>query len=530
MYGGGNLKNIKNRKTTKLTKISIALLAAALSLSSCTASTPDDTESKTTTKAESSAENFVDFVDTEPSDFDEKYKACQDMYPDKSVLVWLTDDYVRYENQLNEYLADNGYDYVICFRTVEMSSDYGNTYLRAVENIAQSGEIFDILDSFSVCLVAEAVSNSYYYLASNNLFAPLETYLTDEKYTDIYSLMPQKYWSSYEFDGHIYGVDNSFSTLYADSGMLVYNDILDQNGVSAEDFSQPLDELEPTLKAVYEACNKPFNFSCSFWTQDIFTANYPMAIGIAISNSKAVNVFEQPETLQYYKLLEKYSAEGFVTVDSPSEISAGYNCEHRAAFGNTLSNNISAAPYTEVYNHQNNFICSPTNAVGVYSGSENKDLAADAILNVLYNKEINNIITYGAEGVQYDVENGKAVMRYDDNAPFRIDRKYNDPLISYPSADENDIITPLDYYSAYESAEYLDGCGFFFDLSDEKLSAEYLNVVNKISEFSPPYSNSDKDNNVENYIAEFNRSLYNAGLQDILDEANKQLEEYNETH
>ena len=463
--------------------------------------------------------------DTPIYSFEKRYEKIKEQYPDKSVLVWLTDSYVRYETELNQYLVDNDYDYVICFKTLDMSSDYGDTYITEIKNMSEEEVKFDILDSFSVVLGSDVVSNSYYYLAENDLYAPLDTYLTSDKYADIYTAFPQKYWGSYQYGGHIYGVDNSFSTLCADSGLLIYDDVLTQSGLSAEDFLKPLDKLAPAFEQISKACDKPFAFSCEFWTNDIFPANYPTSVGIALSGGKAVNVFEQDEMLDHYKLLKKYADKNYITVDSPAEIIAGYNIERRAAYGKTVSNDISA--YTEVFNKQNNYICSPTNAVGVYSGSENKDLAADALLNILYNKDINNVITYGVEGVQYDVQDGKAVMKFDENGNhFRIDAKYNNPDISYSGADEYEVIVPTEHYAAYENAEYLDGCGFLFDGTDIK--DKYINVVNKICEFAPPYA--DENSDIEMYIGDFNEALYSAGLQDILDEVNRQLEEYNETH
>lgn len=501
-------------------KIIIPLVATQILLCGCSFESNDKTS-----KDSNNVINSFD-ADTEINayDFDERYAAYQKMYPDKSVLVWLTDSYVRYEAELNQYLADNDYDYLICFKTLDMSSDYGDTYIRSVKSMSESNVEFDILDSFSVVLGSDVVSNSYYYLAESGLLTPLDKYLKDEQYSDIYNLMPEKYWDSYKYKGHVYGVDNSFSSLCSDSGMLIYNNMLDQSGVSSDEFSKPIDELEPVFKKIYESCGKPFTFNCEFWTYDIFPANYPLSVGVALSENKAVNVFERSETLEYYMTLEKYAKESYISVDVPTEISAGYNIERKAAYGNTLKNNITE--YTEVYNKKNNYICSPTNAVGVYSNSKNKDMAADAVLNVLYNKDINNIITYGTEGVHYDVQDGKAVMRSDENGnTYRFDPKYNDPSISYAVADESGLIAPMDYYSAYESAVYLDGCGFLFDGAGIK--DKYISVVNKICEFAPPYA--DEKSDIKTYINDFNDSLYSAGMQEVLDEINKQLEEYNET-
>ena len=88
---------------------------------------------------------------------------------------------------------------------------------------------------------------------------------------------------------------------------------------------------------------------------------------------------------------------------------------------------------TKIYNQINNYICTPTNAIGVYSKSANKDLAVDALFNVVFNKEINNIITFGIESEQYILKDGIVEMNDVDenNISSSVDTTFNNPLISY---------------------------------------------------------------------------------------------------
>lgn len=84
----------------------------------------------------------------------------------------------------------------------------------------------------------------------------------------------------------------------------------------------------------------------------------------------------------------------------------------------------------------------------------------------------------------------------------------------------------MDYYAAYENTEYLDGFGFLFDGTN--IQDKYTEIVNKICEFAPLYA--DEDGDVEQYIVDFNASLYAAGLQDVLDEVDRQLKVYDEAN
>ena len=65
----------------------------------------------------------------------------------------------------------------------------------------------------------------------------------------------------------------------------------------------------------------------------------------------------------------------------------------------------------------------------------------------------------------------------------------------------------------------LDGFGFFFDESD--LSATDKEVIKTISTFSASVDDVDV------YLEEFNQTLYNAGLGEVLDEANRRPEAHN---
>lgn len=505
-------------------KIAVVISLLTLFLIGCSSNHVDDSK-QDDLGTNSNMQDDISDVETNVSfmDYDEKYKLYQNHYPDKVILTWLTDNYVRYEWELNEYLSNNNYDYVICFRPLNIvdASGFTNTYLNAITELIYSGEQIDIIDGFSTVLGQDVVSNVYFYLADNGIYEPLDTYLDSNKYSDIKNSLPQKYWDSYKYNGKIYGVDNSFSSLYSDNGLLIYNDVFEQTGIQADDFNKPLSELETVLRSTFDKTGRSINYDCGFWTYDIFTANYITAVGLAVSDNKAINVFEQDEVLNYYELLNLLSEKEYITIDSASTVSAGYNIELKAAYGEIIENDIAGT--TKVFNKRNNYICNPTNVMGISSKSLNKDMAVDALINVVYNETFNNILTYGVEGIQYEISDGKVVMKENemyDGGTYIVDSHYNNSMISLPCYNTNNEIISHDYYSAYETAEYLDGFGFLFDGTEIKDT--YINVVNAICEFKP--LNEDFDA----YISTFNQNLYDAGLQEVLDEANKQLEVYNE--
>ena len=51
-------------------------------------------------------------------DFDTRYENIKNTYPDKKILIWASNENVRYEEEVNKYLNDNKAEYVICFKNI----------------------------------------------------------------------------------------------------------------------------------------------------------------------------------------------------------------------------------------------------------------------------------------------------------------------------------------------------------------------------------------------------------------------------
>ena len=468
----------------------------------------------------------TEVTDISKMNFNEKYKFFSEHYPKSKILVWVDDNYHEYESELNDYLYKNGYDYIVCFRNLtDLIDDSDNndkiTGTEILTKLIKNNEQIDVLSFLNTNYGVE-LSKSYYDYIKQGFYEPLDKYLQDKKYSEYVNSMPKKYWDSYRCNGIIYGVDNSFYSLYEDNGYQINNDVLKECNLKTDDLKKPIDKIEPLLKEVNEKANVRLNFSSMFFTDDFYIANY-IDNGIAISNKKAVNVFEQPETIKYYKRINDLQQKGLAAIDSFD--STGRNIEltdHSASYGKNENNSFWNT--TSIYYKPNNYIRNTAPAVGVYSKSQNKKEAVDLLMNVIYNKDINNVLTYGVEGKNYNIVDGNVEMKtkeYNSNnekITYHADTYYNNPMISLPCAEYQ--IVNRNYYKAYETAKYLDGNGFCFDSSH--VEKQCLDVMKVIEEFKA------ESDDIESYLKQFNKKLYDAGMQDILDEANRQLEEFYE--
>ncbi len=458
---------------------------------------------------------------TDSLSFEEKYDECSQKYPGKTILVWLTEWQPKYEQQLNDYLYSNEYDYVVCFKNI-LDYENGDSYYQIASDMINNGEQIDLIDSFGVMFGQEAISNNYYYYSEHGMFEALDVYLSDNKYSEYFNMMPQKYWDSYKYKGRIYGIDNSFSSLYADNGYAISNKVFEETDFTPEDFQKPPFELTQQFKLCHQILNRKTELDSHFFTSNFYYANY-IDEGIAIVENKAVNVYNTDEALDFYKNLNTMQNEEYVILDpsalSESEMPIINSISSAASFTTTVVNDY--FDITKVFYQSNNYIKNPTRAIGISSKSQNKAMAFDFLINVTFNSEMNNVITYGMEEVNYMIdENGYVQMLADKtNVEYSPDIIYNNPMVSLSCLTAPDEIYSRDFYSAYETAEYLDGFGFLFD--GTAIKDTYVNVVDTIMDFNP------SSDNIEAYLNEFNQKLYNAGLQDIIDEANRQLEVYN---
>ena len=387
-----------------------------------------------------------------------------------------------------------------------------------MKRIIEGGEQIDILESLSRMYGLDTMSNPYYYQAEQEYLEELDERLKDERYSEYYNSLPQKFWDSYKYNGHIYGIDNSFSTLYPDSGYFIDKDALEKAGVTPEELAKSPAEISDVLKKINKATGQKMDYYLAFFTDSFYPAEN-ITIGIAIKDGKAINVFETQEALDFYTSVNKLKDDGIAFIDFGGDTKSGI-IDERGSYGIVVDDKL--LNRVKVFYRQNNFLRTPTFTIGVCKNSKNKDMAFDFLMHYMFDKEINNIITYGEKDKDYQIEEDGSVripVNSEGNM-FEPDTVHNNPMISLPCYNTLVEIYPRDFYSLYESAEVLDGVGFLFDATP--VADKYHAVQNEIQKFS--CSATD----VKDKLDRFNQKLRDAGLDDVLEEINKQLEAFYE--
>ena len=461
------------------------------------------------------------------------YEEVKSQYPDKTVLVWTLNDadfssYTR-THEINEYLAANGYDFVVCFDFVERQSavmgNYPDERLDGLKKALSEGRPVDIVGT-----------RIYHEYVAEGLLEPLDGYLeSTETGKKIYELMPENYWECLRANGSIYGVNGSLNCMLdSDGGYFVNAELAEKYGF---DIEKPILEQLDILKAVKE--NEK---NCAVFSLDIpMDLNYYVhmkQLGGAVywdgETHSAKCVLDNPEYMELLKFFDTLNKEGVLTLKTSYSAAKptffitqrgwqggalGYDGTERMEY-DYYNNIVTAIP---VFGGTSSLRSHPYMVTGVCSGSEHKDMAFELLALTQSDPELCNLLTFGIEGVDYNVTDGK-VDRVEN---FMNPELFGNKLINY-SFEGVDMVGSKMFYSADKYREIFENAQMHADhdfcLDDRNIRQELNAVMDIMDKFVLP----GKDKSLDGALAELREKLNAAGLQKIIDEWNSQYEVYNE--
>ncbi|MCM1061553.1 MAG: ABC transporter substrate-binding protein [Eubacterium sp.] len=503
----------------------VVIIISLLNLCSC--SKNNDIESAETL---SFGEN-INWIDTSENqstpDPYPSYKEIQEKYPDKVVLMWVFEgtgyDYeapVRV-NKINEYLNEQGYDFAVCFYPIDYSVNGEYYYTdRVVEMIENGGQVDIIYTSFTT--VGEAGNNAYHKYIYNGLFEPLDEYFKTETGKKLYDLMPENHWAGLRVNGKIYGVDGSMHTLSNDYGYYVNSELADKYGF---DISKPIGEQLDILQAVKEneMCDvfaMYNNLNIQAYYSDIQEITF--AVYWDETEKCAKSLLENNDYLEKINFFKTLKSSGFVIDMGIVHTNNFFILQDNYPGGkiiyadsnlydvNYWDNIISAYP---VFN-ENTSVKASYMATGICSSSQYKDMAFELLALTQTDPDLNNLLSFGIEGTDYTLEDGRILTV---GNRISLDRFVN-KMICHPFEEE-----PLDMAAAYtkvfENAKIHPNIDFAFD--GRGTEQETADTFRALADNTFLHGDS-----FEESLAELEENLEKGGVQKIIDECNKQYEEY----
>ena len=456
------------------------------------------------------------------------YEEVCEMYPDKTVLTWLI-SYVdhtyatRRTQEINDYLVSLGKDYVVYFEPY-IDNKYRDPHYVIIQDRIDNGEKFDIIFEFSD------------FLGQAGLTIPLDDYLQNTEIgQELLELMPENYWRACTNNDGIYGLGNA-SFVIGHTLLCFYNaELVDKYGYDIN--KSPLEQLD-----ILHEIDENEEDTCTVYgpTPSNYVAPYTNYRSIEPplywdkNTDEAKLALDNQEYLETVYTLSKLYDEGLLIKSLYSLYDDSffmYCCQgvvptFLTSFqinddGTYTVLNAAKEPVTCYMTTPNGpmAINNPWYATGVAAVSEHKDEAFDLLATSYVDATLNNLLTYGVEGVDYTVdEDGStgtgsfATMLYANPLIGRTSTgncsEYQDflrnMLETAPCEDDIEFVPNfLDYYDIMSSAS---------PIMDEFAEALSYGVATR-EEFDA-------------IVAEYREKILQTGIQEAIDGINAQYAEW----
>jgi hypothetical protein len=318
---------------------------------------------------------------------------------------------------------------------------------------------------------------------------------------------------------------------YAPTCLDFSDTVAEEYGFDISDFDGDIKSLEPVLEKiksesgsagiVYYAekkdCYKLFDFS-----------NPYSGIYINEQTGLAENPFENEEIVDYIKTMADWKSKGYiVSADSLGDDSTPF-CSLLTVNPLIDKEDTTSVPVSTSYINNSGL----SSCIGVTAMSEHKEQAEELLELLFGDTEYADILCIGKEGSNYTAESGYAVLS-DENPTFYTYLDYfnlpANPFISTPvsssSGKENTDKKNLsdEMYGQYEKSFV-----YAIEPNLSRISDKADSLQEIYDAFSGLYYGeyeSDKYENIDEAIEAVNEQLKTAGIDDVLDEVNKQLGE-----
>jgi putative aldouronate transport system substrate-binding protein len=403
-------------------------------------------------------------------------------------------------------------------------------------------------DKWDLCFTC-AWANDYLQNSQKGAFFELDDMLKKEG-KEMYEKIDQRFWDAAKVGGVTYAVPSEkeigscpmwvFTKEYVDKYNIPYQDI------------HNLEDLEPWLKLIKEKEPEVVPF---YLTKDYSAPTYmdkiqdPVGIEYEDDTLTVKNVFETEKMKSTLKTMRKYYLEGYINKDAATAsddksvkrfVTKGDGQPYaELIWGKDLGYEVVTSPImdTQVTN-----ISARGAMTAINKNSEHPEKAM-ALLNLINTDEyLRNLLNYGIEGVHYEKvratdEEIKACEGKD--YVYDVKLKYNEEKrkdYSVPYWVQGGLFNtyvmvnePLDKWSVFK--EFNDASkeapSFGFDFNLDPVSTQVAGFRNVLDEFGKSLYTGSVD--PDEYLPQLNKKLEATGIQDVIDEMQRQIDEWKAT-
>ncbi len=400
--------------------------------------------------------------------------------------------------------------------------DFGD-YNQKMSVIINSGESYDLAFTCSW-------AGDYFGNASKGAFLDVTPYL-DDKGKDMKEAIDQRFWDAAKVDDKIYAVPNqkeigaapmwAFTKEYVDKYKIPYEDI------------HSLEDLEPWLEKIKkeEPGVTPLYITKGFSWEVFFDAVVP-PVGFNVNDKdlKAVNMFEQPEMKKNLETIRRFYQKGYINADSATAqddksvkrfVTKGDGQPYAdKIWSKTLGYEVVSSEITKPVVTNG----SATGAMTAISkNSKNPEKAIEFLNLVNTDEELRNLLNYGIEGEHYEKVGDKTIKINEakkkdyDMVYYGIGNMFKTYVL------EGEPETKWDEFKEFnDSAQLAPTLGFRFNPS--AVTTEIAAINNVLEEFKATIYSGSVD--VDEYLGKLNTKLKEQGIDKVIAEVQKQVDEW----
>ncbi|MFE5323050.1 ABC transporter substrate-binding protein [Paenibacillus sp. NPDC056579] len=367
---------------------------------------------------------------------------------------------------------------------------------------------------------------------------------------DIIKAFEPEVLAASKINGKTYAVP-SIRDFASYSGMLVRTDLLTKYNLDVSKV-KTLDDMDPIFDTIKK--NEPnvtvlgkASAGASIAYTPIITTVDTLgdSIGVlsSLDNLKVVNMYETPEYIKLVKTMRRWFNAGYIAKDAATSTQTGRDyIQANVGFAvmskgkpgiNTQTSQRIGVPLTDVrFSQPKTDTVAITNAMfGISANTKDQDRAM-MMLNLMYSdKDIVNLLHWGIEGKHY-VKNANQTIDFPPGVDasksgynLRQGWMFGNQLLSYPWAtDDPQIWSQMAEFN--KGSKKSAALGFMYNPDPVKTEIAAINNVVKQYAMGLETGTSDPDEN----LPKFNAALKAAGIDKVIAEKQKQLDEWAKTN
>lgn len=440
-------------------------------------------------------------------------------------LIWYTigtpqKDMEKVNEKINEYIKDK------IGATVKIKQiDWGD-YSNKMQVIINSGEKFDICFTCSW-------ANDYLSNAKKGAFVALndpENNLLEKYGKEMYETINPQFWEGAKVDGKIYAVPANKELGVAPMWVFT-KEYVDKYKMDITKVKK-MEDLEPLLKKIHDNEKNvvPFYITKDF-SVPIHYDQIVDFVGVSLTNNdlKVVNIFETDEMKNTLRLMHKWYKLGYINKDAETAqddknvkrfLTKGDGQPYAdVLWSKDLHYQVVSTPIMPTY-ITNGSTTGSMQAVSVTSEHPDKAVMFLNLLNT--DPYLRNLINYGIEGIHYEKVKDNVIKILPAQKDYQMPYfSLGNLFITYTL--DNEPETKWDEFKKFND-ESLKSPALGFKFDPTPVSAEIAAFKNIKDEFAASlYSGTV---NPDEYIPKLNAKLKAAGIDKVINEMQKQIDEW----